>query len=275
MKTLSFLIFAAMISFLPTLDASVVAYWRFENDLLDSSGNGHGATGGSGYGYSTNVPGSVINPGSLGNVASQDPSDTAPTTVLNSTALNNVFSFGSWTVEAFVNINGIQDFRRVLSNVNDTAKTGIYFAVGAGAFAGGNYGYNGNDVATAWKSWGSGLATNTWYHVAWVGSYTTNNGTSVSFYLNGTNMGSMAFYAEDSGGSGSHITMGTDDWQIGGAANSYNGLIDELRISDQALTSAQFLQAVPEPHTLALLPIGLLLVFLTVRQKRAATQRRN
>ncbi len=268
MKT--FLSFALCSLFaISCLKADVIAYWRFENNLNDSSGNSHNATGGTGFGYSSNVPGGTINPGALSNANSYI-QGTGTTTVAAHIDLSNTFSYGNFTVEAFVYLNsGARNFNSLLANLNSGNSTGIYFSVGT-SLSSDVAGYNGNGVLSD-VTRGSGLSTNTWYHVAWVGTYQPNNGTALQFYVDGTAVGSAQFFARGtSGDTAVHINMGGDDWRIGGPSNNFNGLIDELRISNAALAPGQFLNAIPEPGTLTFLGTGLFLLFLSKRRGRSA-----
>lgn len=244
------------------INAATIAYWRFEDDLLDSSGNSHTATGGAGFGYSNGVPGSVIDPGNLSNTASYQ-QGTAATTVASSLQISNTFSQGSFTVEAFVYLNaGADNFQQILSNVNNSTNTGIYFSVGGTSIAAVSSGYNGNGVLSEGVvGVGAPLATETWLHVAWVGNYSAGNGTAVQFYVDGAAVGGLQFYAASSSGS-SHINMGSDDWLMGGPSNNFNGLIDELRISDVALAPSEFLTAVPEPTVAGSVAVGVLAMLM-------------
>jgi hypothetical protein len=254
------------------LNAATIGYWRFENNLLDSSGNGHTATGGAGFGYSSNLPGSVIDPGNLSNTASYQ-QGTAATTVASSLEISNTFSFGSFTVEAFVYLNpGADNFQQILSNVDNGTSTGIYFSVGGASIAAVSSGYNGNGVASdGVVGVGSPLDTGTWIHVAWVGNYSAGNGTAVQFYVDGTAFGGLQFYAAGSGGS--HINMGSNDWLIGGPSNNFNGYIDELRISNEALAPSQFLTAVPEPTIASSVVVGALATLLPLMRRNSRSRR--
>jgi len=107
------------------------------------------------------------------------------------------------------------------------------------------------------------METGTWCHVALV-----VQPSEYSIYLDGglTYNGPLP-----SGGEGPYFFPGTDitgDRTIGGESGTWRGWIDEVRISDTALTPDQFLIAVPEPGTLFLCFSGLAALFLSWLKRR-------
>lgn len=106
----------------------------------------------------------------------------------------------------------------------------------------------------------TGVQIGTWQHVALVkvlGSY--------SIYINGELVASGSVSSE---GDGPYYFPGTDNTGDRTMGNGFRGYLDELRISDTALTPDQFLcsAAIPEPGTLALLALGL--VSLAFRRRK-------
>lgn len=252
--------------------AAVIAYWRFENNLLDSSGNGlNASTSGSGFSYSTQVPGAFIDVGNetfLPDLYSYNRPSTGTadtTTVAASSLLTNSFAASSFTVEAFVYLNptGQNGSLTILQN-RFGGNSGVSFLVGRqGAtynalFAGTN---GSGTTSVSLYDDSSGLSAEAWHHVAWVGTFNGTN-TTVKFYLDGVEDSYTAFYA---GG----LTMNSETWKIGGASNNFNGLIDELRLSNAALAPSQFLiaTAVPEAGSLSLLLGGGAMVLLCARRR--------
>ena len=85
-----------------------------------------------------------------------------------------------------------------------------------------------------------------WYHIA-----VTRNASNVfTIYKNGIAVGTGTQTATFS--TGTNMAIGS----IFGGAEFVNGIIDEVRISDMALSPSQFLNAVPEPSSLCLLAMG-------------------
>ena len=93
-----------------------------------------------------------------------------------------------------------------------------------------------------------------WYHAAIV-----NDGSTVSLYLDSSDGNGYLLQ-------GSHPVSGAlfqvdRSWTVGrgmwndGVADWFDGVVDEVRLTDRALSTSEFLW-VPEPATVALLAIG-------------------
>jgi hypothetical protein len=105
----------------------------------------------------------------------------------------------------------------------------------------------------------TGVETGTWQHVALVkqpGEY--------SLYLNGTLIANAPVSSSADGPYFFPGTGNTGDRVI----SNWRGWLDELRISDTALTPDQFLIAVPEPGTIVLCFSGLATLFLFWQTRR-------
>lgn len=94
------------------------------------------------------------------------------------------------------------------------------------------------------------LSANTNYHLA-----ATYDGTTASLYLDGTLVDSANFQGFTGSGT-TQAGIGYDPLVPG--SSYFQGNIDEVRISDVALSPAQFLNVVPEPTTLPLLALGVI-----------------
>ena len=96
-----------------------------------------------------------------------------------------------------------------------------------------------------------------------------------SIYLNGS-LAASGYVGP--AGDGPYYFPGTDntgDRVIGGNNGSFRGWLDEFRISDEALTPDQFLNAVPEPGTFTLLGLGgLAFLFSKPWKKRCGSVQR-
>ncbi len=106
---------------------------------------------------------------------------------------------------------------------------------------------------------------NTWYHLAAVGDSTAD---TLTLYVDGTSVGQV------SGFDGLLVPSTPTSWTIGrGQFNGnpgdfFNGYLDEIRWSDEALSTSQFLNAIPEPSSAML--AGLAALGLVARRRRSA-----
>jgi hypothetical protein len=263
-------------------NAGTVAYWRFEdgalgqvaagnsgeeaynNTITDSSGNGHHlrtyATF-SAPSYVATVPGSSV---PLTGASNMQSLDFAPSRDIY-TGGGSFFPavpFTSFTIEAFVNFDALGSWQTFIGR-DDSGNPGQ----GAGAeslfyFQAMGDGSNKlrvqavdslntlQNVPTI-----SSLSINTWYHVAAV-----SNGTTMELYLDGVLQGSAPFTG------GLYNPAQDTIWTIGRgqyAGNNgdfFDGKIDEVRFSDDALSASQFLN-VPEPGSALLAVLGACMSF--------------
>jgi hypothetical protein len=112
--------------------------------------------------------------------------------------------------------------------------------------------------------------TGTWYNLAAV-----SDGSTLSMYVNNALVASTAIVSADPSlavGTTSGGDWHAGEWSVGrglfngGHADRGYGLIDEVRISNSALSPAEFLSAVPEPATASLVAIGMIGLALTRRR---------
>jgi len=151
-----------------------------------------------------------------------------------------------FTVEAFIRLNSFDP------NTGDV-KSIIRVGPGGEVFAIGVYNINGsggtNDLEARLNGpipsavFRGDLSVNTNYHIA-----VTYDGADMRLYFDGVLVDSAT---DVPGFAGSGLQPGSlGEPLIGGAP--FQGNIDELRISDVALSPSQFLNAIPEPSSLAI-----------------------
>ncbi len=252
--------------------AGTVGYWRVEdgtagNDIVstaDSSGNGYAATQwGSNHDnakYSSNVGGAYV----YDPVADTYSANTRSMLAAGSASTNNCMLLvdnksamsGSYTLEMFLKIEdgagGAANFTASTANrlfQLDGATLGANGTVGAssGASTYLKFSYSGTSY------FGSNFEDGNWHHLAYVADYNGVDTTDFSLYVDGaaviTGTKAGRFTAEswrDFRFGLANSTMSDMDW-----------FVDEVRLSDTALTSGQFLQltSVPEPASIALVGV--------------------
>ena len=258
--------------------AETIGYWRFEegaagthpagtvDEIIDSSSYGnHGTAQPHALGetgnmvdltYSSDVPGSTINPGELSNDLSMnfgpwgwkgrcilvDDDDS-----LDLTTAITLEAFIKWTGESQEGSNGIitkwgGGGASYFMRLDASGKPQFYLSGSAGTGA-----------LTA----NTAVSANVWTHLA--ATWSTSDNT-MRLYIDGNQVGSTGY-------SGT-INVGTTSVEIGRLAesNPFTGNMDEVRISNAALSPSEFLIAVPEPSMLTLLAAGLGLAFCLRRR---------
>jgi hypothetical protein len=254
--------------------AGTIAYYRFDGgNLADSTGvsahNGTVWSGGGTPGYSSNVPVSPI------------PLSGAANTTSLSLAINDTIDFNY----AFPlnGTNGTLEFW-INPDTSGPATYGdhdIFWTTTAG-------GWDGNRFNISIASHGLSMDYRDQYGIqhgvfstsagsipdgVWTFVAIVKSGDNWSVYLNGaTTPASTSTTASENYPTSTGWTI--DGRQICGCSSgSIAGLLDEVRLSDVALTPSQFLDAspttgTPEPGSLALLGSGLLLFAGVLRRQR-------
>ena len=220
----------------PSLWASasgLVGYWSFDGTgsiannqiagLRDESGRGNHGTA-----SNANATGMAFVPGRVGNAVTFDGVDDFVSSP-DSATLGSIFGTEIFTLEAWAFPRDWVNWRSIINKSN----SGWHSAQPAGLFAdmdgfsvriGQGIDAGGQNVVAFMPA-----ALNQWYHVVGVA-----NGSILQLYVNGVLRGSVA------------ITMNpptnNDPLMIGrfvGQLGSFNGLIDEVRIHNRALTEAE------------------------------------
>ena len=265
---------AALLALAGAVEAQTVAYWRFEERpagqefpapttnggpdsglATDSSGNGNTLrtfSGGTNPVYSASVAGPVVNGAANNSSLDFSPNEDLYTTTPNTL---NAKLFNQFTLEASFNVNNVTRFHGLVGKDSkplatsplaplqlkvrdDSDKLQIEILDAAG---------NAAQVQSI-----NPITPGQWYQAAAV-----NDGTNLSLYLNSGDGAGYVLQGSVPVTGGLYSNDAT--WTVGrGFFNNAitdwtDGLIDEVRISDVALSPSQFLVAVPEPGALGLL----------------------
>lgn len=275
-----------------TANASTLAHWNFEQDLVDlniDNGGTLGHTSGAGvFQAAASDTSSNSNALSAWNSAnshglhSTDISGTNQTgstrSIQNGDGFFGLFTDGDlkvsgtdvgtlsvFTIEASVKFSSLGGYQTVVGKdglagvgSTDPNQSLLYLNKTSGNAFG--FTFNDGSGGSATISTADGfVSADTWYHLVAV-----QDGADISLYVDGVLQATAASTVD----LGALNTAGNDVWSVGrgmynsGHGDRVDGFIDDVRISDTALTSNQFLQAVPEPSSAALLGIGGLTLLL-------------
>ena len=237
--------------------AETVAYWRFENgaagatatgagSILDSSGHGLNGTPVGSTVYRADVP---VNPVPATGAANTRSLDIAAYGARVAVADDPLLALTkSLTLEAFIRPrsggSGDWNWGQIIFRGDDRGGLDPYF-LGLNQ----NTLYfvieQGNDPGQyAVLAYGIQLF-DTWMHVA--GTLDDATG-AMSLFVDGVSVASMTTSVRPLGAlTGPNPGIGIGSSQAGGTEETFNGLIDEVRISDVALQPSQFLDASPSP----------------------------
>ena len=225
-----------------TAFAGTVAYWEFDNDLTDSSGNGHA-------GVPTNGSMSYITDG--GTTALSLTSGGSYVTIPGSSDFQ-ASGDGGWTVELRAKLDA-GAYNMLVDNSLAGGGGGSWWlrTKPGGQLQSDFYDGSGEREATSYLV----AADSTWHQMAVVFDGTTD---ALTLYVDYTADG----FVDYTNGVALTGAIGVStDWPIGtnGWANlTCSGDIDYIRISDSALTPAEFVGFVPEPSTMILLATSLM-----------------
>jgi hypothetical protein len=188
------------------------------------------------------------------------------TSTLASTNFTNI------TIEAYVNFNNISGWQTFVGRDDNgnpgsgTTATSLLYLAKSGA----NNGFRvelisaSNTIVQVNSTFVPTVGT--WYHVAAVGDAAAG---TLSLYVDGVSVGSTTGYDGLLANAANSWTLGRGQYN-GNPADSINGYLDEVRLSDAALAPSQFLNAIPEPSTYASLAglAGLALAACRRRSRR-------
>ena len=241
-----------------TASAGTMAWWRFENSpASEVNSPAMDLTLGSTVTYGTNVPGTLA--GSIANTGTYvHGTGTYSSFDGGAAALNAVVCNADFTLESFVYVNpgATIAWEQIIGTIDGASGWSMWMHHdNHGAREVFFYGYRGNQPAsTFYLKSGISLIPGLWYHVAVVGT-TYDMGASpdrqhLEMFINYEFVASLDLYApagtEGPGIVGPFIVEPTGTASYIGANNPFEGSFDEIRISDTALATAQFLHTDPE-----------------------------
>ena len=255
--------------------AAMVAEWSFEQNLNDTATGGTVADtlvgmktypGNGSYGTAANWQDPEYVSGGISGYAVRIGEGTpgVPPTVgamcLTTTGDSADLSSGQFTIEGYFKADQvIHPFTRLLTKWVSGFNQSFHFAIHSGALEiieknSSNSAVTVTDDQTLADL---GVGYDQWFHVA-----ATGDGSTLTLWLNGV--------AVATGSYNGTMQDSTDPFYIGGRTditvepvatrnNAFYGLVDEVRIWDEAKDAAYFAErtaAIPEPATLVLLAIG-------------------
>jgi len=237
--------------------ADMVSHWSFNersgSTAYDSDGINHGT-----------IYGAQWTTGLVGGALSFDGEDDY---VNCGNDASTAFSSGdSFTLEALVQYSGLSTFGAIAARHDDSSATFNY----AFGIANNKLVFVGDQahVGSYWLRSDIDLLENQWYHVA--GVYDRG---SMAVYVNGLEHGTALFTYGGSADLAADFVIGNTGHWPGYDDNRYfDGLIDELMLYDEALTSDEILEhcvtVVPLPASVLLGSIGLSTAGWLFRRKR-------
>ena len=279
---------AAAASLLPAR-AATIGYWRFENssDLgLDSSGNSRSLTNSGAASYT--LPASGRGSHFFDPIPQTGASNSAAVNLVNSESdylsTADPFTSGSqdFTIESLVNVNSVDSAQatRVIAAQASTTTNAAWQLLVTGATSG----LGARNLVLQLNTTGSSstgfisidsdfqFTLGSDYYIAAAVDFTLT-GVSVTFYFQDLTAGT-ALQTVTRTNALTSIYNTTAPFTVGrgvagdGTARYFDGIIDEVRLSDTALTSSQLLATVPEPRSIALLTLSSAALLLILRRHR-------
>ena len=253
-KTLSALAGLALVS--GSASAGLVAHWEFDNaadvgeatvssDLQAVGDAAYSAAGKVGGALALDGTGDYLRVDGSHTLAAGLPTGDASYTTAafiqtTQTSRQHIITWGNTSTRQ---INAFRTTTAGEAGIGNNSTVGIL-----------NYNWGGGSNGDYGQGAGGDLTDGEWHHVA----VTYDSATSTKrLYFDGVELGSGLVVAND-------LNVQATNFGIGYAFNTelFNGLIDDVRVYDEALdqTAIAGLAAIPEPSSLALLGLGGLLV---------------
>ncbi|MHC4159293.1 MAG: LamG domain-containing protein, partial [Planctomycetota bacterium] len=223
---LVFLAVLGLVGITDAADPNLVTHWKLDEGsgttAYDSAGTNNGTITGA-----TWTTGGMIN-GALDFDGINDYVD-----ITDSASLS--FTNPSLTIAAWVYLNQDQPGQRIIVRKNNQWQLGIYAADNKIRNL---VKTDGTDGWTAANDEFYTIDTDTWYFFAF-----TYNGSVLKYYANGTQVGSDKTVTGDIVDNSNNVGIGSD---TGGSSNNINGMIDDLRIYNRALSAEEILELFAE-----------------------------
>ena len=257
----------ALLSCLQSAEAALVAHWELDGNGNDSVGSHDGTVQGATATEDRfgNANSALLFNGSNNYITVPHHADLNPTNAMTVMAWfkPNSFSLGSYSWPA------------ILKKTNDTAQSGYSMEIGqvyegtpkvnviVSSAAGGVAPPNSNSVATG-----------TWYFLAGVYEYNAGTSTLTTYFGHDSQVleSSTTTFDGQLNHSSENLNIGRDNWNTG-SNRHFNGIIDDVRIYNEALTASQVNGLyIPEPSTLILLTMGAVGLLAYGWRRRRVTQ---
>ena len=244
------------------LEDGLVARWDFSGNALDTSGNGNHGTEQGGVARTTdrfgNPDSAYSFDGATGYIDVADAPSLNPTTnaiTITAWFRADSFALGSYSWPHIVDKDGSPDpsgYCMTIQQVYENNPCAGFGVTGVGGIP--------------WVTLGVPILTpDVWYFSAGVW-----DGTEVTVYV-GNEAGlfdnpTSVVFSGDMVSSSNNLNIGRDASYPTSTNRFFDGVIDDIRIYDRALSSVEIAQVVPEPATLGMLSLGGL-ALLRRRQK--------
>ncbi|MFN0126986.1 MAG: LamG-like jellyroll fold domain-containing protein [Verrucomicrobiales bacterium] len=222
--------------------AALVVHLPFEGSASDISGTGNNGSILGGASFGSGVIGQALSVANGGGTENQGVNVPA-----SASLSSNVFTLAYWIMPTA--LQGNAGLERLTSREGDAFETAIgdRNAVGGAADPLTLSYYQ----TTGWHSTGTAVPLNEWTHVAW-----RNNGpggSDMNLLINGVSVFSGPG-VPGGGPSSGFMNIGTRHNNVEG----FEGMMDDFRLYDSALSDGEIAALVPEPSaaTLALLAVG-------------------
>ena len=260
----------------PLAQAATVGYWRFENssDLgADSGSNGLSLTN---INTTPSVASPFSNPIPQTGAANSLTGDFEQSSSQSfSRADSGIFNFDDFTIEAYIRLESLDGSNpRVIAsqlNTGTGASVAWQFGVtGTGSMIGNAVPFlqvsgDGTSLVNLGMA-GNTLAINTNYYLAASVDFSVSGVTAIFYLQNLSVNGSLTNLSVSSASPTGGMFDSTANFAIGTSYNNnvrsrfFDGLIDEVRLSDNALPQGELLASVPETSSAGLIVAAALLL---------------